>query len=259
MENHLTEIILQGKGSSISSDFFAPINIPYDAFIAQIGLKNFATFNNIPNIVEGVNNQLKIKVPGDEKWYIFALDTGAYELTVVEEQIKEWILVKHKEVLKNVTEKFKLIGNNATSKAEFFFLDDYGIDFDVPASMYDLLGFDKADKFEGLGRYVGKRLVNITNVTQMIFNCNITASGYINGQEMPFIFNCSVDVPAGFRMGRELTKIAYKNLNTTQISHICIWIVDEHGSPINLRDDDLTVTLSLRLIPRATSVKLQEK
>ena len=75
---------------------------------------------------------------------------------------------------------------------------------------------------------------------------------------MPFLFNCSVDVPAGYRMGRELTSIAYKNLNTTQISHIRIWIVDDHRSSVNLRDNDLTVTLSLRFIPRAATVKLAE-
>lgn len=75
---------------------------------------------------------------------------------------------------------------------------------------------------------------------------------------MPFLYNCSVDVPAGYRMGRELTSIAYKKLNTSQISHIRIWIVDEHGDTVNLRDDNLTVTLSLRLSPRAKTVKLQD-
>ena len=253
--DNLIEIIVKGKGSTISSDFREPIVVPYDTDNAQIGLKNFTTFNNIPNIVKGKNNQLKIKVPGSKTWHVFALETGAYELKVIAQQIIEWITVTYPE-LKKVKENFQLIGNNATSKADFCFLDDYGVDFDVSASIYDLLGFDKSDKIEGIGRYVGKRIVNITNVTQLVFNCNITTSNYINGQEMPFLFNCSVDVPAGYRMGRELTTISYKNLNTTQISHIRIWVVDEHGSPVNLRDDDLTVSLSLRFVPRATTVKV---
>jgi hypothetical protein len=160
--------------------------------------------------------------------------------------------------LKKIKEDFKLIGNNATSKADFCFLDEYGVDFNVDASMHDLLGFDKTDKYEGVGQYVGKRSVNITNVTQLVFNCNITMGNYINGKEMPFLYNCSVDVPAGYRMGRELTSIAYKNLNTTRISHICIWDVDEHGTLVNLRDDDLTVTLSLRLVPRAATVRVEK-
>ena len=254
--DNLIEIIVRGKGSKISSDFREPIIIPSELYTAQIGLKNFTTFNNIPNVVKDRNNQLKIKVPGDKEWHVFTLETGAYELKVVAEQIVEWITVKFPK-LKDVKDNFKLIGNNATSKAEFYFLDDYGVDFNVGASMFDLLGFGNGDRYEGVGQYAGKDIVNITNVTQLIFNCNITASNYINGQEMPFLYNCCVDVPAGYRMGRELNSIAYKSLNTRQISHICIWVVDEHGARLNLRDDDLTETLSLRLLPRATTVKVE--
>ena len=151
-----------------------------------------------------------------------------------------------------------MTGNNATSKAEFLFKDDYGIDFQVEHSMHDLLGFDQKDYFKGIGLHVGKRIVNITNVTQFIFNCNITSSNYINGKEMPFIYSCALDVPAGYRLTSELTVISYKRLNTSQISHIRIWIVDEHGAPVNLQKDDLTVTLSLKLIPRVTKVSFSE-
>ena len=245
------EIIVKGKGSDISSDFYEPINIPTDEFDAKLGVKNFATFNNIPNIVEGKNNKLKIKVPGQE-FKMFSLETGAYELKVIAEQMLEWIGVTYPK-LENVEENFKLIGNDATSKAEFVFKDDYGIDFEVDSSMYKLLGFDQKDNFHGTGLHVGKRIVKITNVTQLIFNCNITTSNYINGKEMPFLYSCGIDVPAGYR----LTRDAYKNLTTSQINHIRIWIVDEHGAPVNLRDDNLTVTLSLRINRRVTQVSLQ--
>ena len=95
-------------------------------------------------------------------------------------------------------------------------------------------------------------------ILQLKVGSNFFETPCINGQEMPFLYNCSVDVPAGYRMSRELTSIAYKNLNTTRISHICIWVVDEHGTLVNFRDDDLTVTLSLRLIPRATTDRVEK-
>lgn len=248
------EIIVRGKGSDISCDFYDPIEIPVESYEAKIGVKNFATFNNIPNVVEGVNNQVKIKVP-EHDYQVFGLQTGAYELKVLAQAMVDWIQITCPK-LKKVEENFKLTGNNATSKAEFLFKDDYGIDFDVDASMYDLLGFDKKDHFHGIGLNAGKRIVNITNVTQLIFNCNITSSNYINGKEMPFLYSCGIDVPAGFRLSRELTDISYKNLTTSQISHIRIWIVDEFGLPLNLRKDDLTVTLSLKFVPLVTRVSL---
>lgn len=257
MMDTLIEIILRGKGSSISSDFAEPLIIPVKDYQAQIGLKSFATYNNIPNVAAEKNNQIKIKVPGDNIWYTFKLETGAYELQVIAEQMVEWIKIKFPK-LEDVEDKFQLLGNKATSKAEFCFYDDYGVDFGVASSMYKLLGFGSKDKFEGTGKYVAKEIVNITDVTQLIFNCNITTGNYKNGKLMPFLYNCGVDVPSGYRLGRELTKISYKNLNTTQISHICIWIVDERGVPVNLREEDLIVTLSLRIHPHVPSVKVQQ-
>ena len=63
------------------------------------------------------------------------------------------------------------------------------MDFDVNASMYDLLGLDKMDQYIGVGQYIGKRIVNITNVNQLVFSCMYyyNTSYYINGQEMPFV------------------------------------------------------------------------
>ena len=73
---------------------------------------------------------------------------------------------------------------------------------------------------------------------------------------MPFLYNCTVDVPAGYRLTRELTDISYKRLTTSQISHIRVWIVDQDGAPVNLRKDQLTVTLSLKLVRRVPEVSI---
>ena len=74
----LIEIILKGKGSSISSDFAEPLIIPAEQYVAQIGLKNFSTYNNIPNVASEKNNKIKIRVPGDKSWHVFSLETVAY-------------------------------------------------------------------------------------------------------------------------------------------------------------------------------------
>ena len=252
------EIIVKGHGSDISCDFYEPIDIPVDEFDARLGLKYFSTFNNIPNIVAEKNNKLKIRVPDSDTWDIFTLPTGAYELYIIAEHMRDWIELKYPDLRKegDVEGSFKLIGNDATSKAEFIFKDDYGVDFDVDDSMCELLGFSRTAKREGKGIYPGENIVNITTVSSLIFNCNITASNYINGREMPFLYNCSVDVPAGYRLTRELTDISYKSLTTSQISHIRIWIVDEDGAPVNLRKDELAVTLSLKYIRRIPQVSI---
>ena len=50
--------------------------------------------------------------------------------------------------------------------------------------------------------------LEITNVTQLVFNCSITESNYVNGKESPFLFNCGIDVPVGYQLSRELTNIS---------------------------------------------------
>ena len=248
------ELIVKGKGSDISIDFYEPIVIPTEEFEAKLGLKSFSTYNNIPNVEEGRSNSLKIKVPGHD-YKVFSLDTGAYELFLIEKQIVEWIKLTYPK-LEKVDENFKLFGNEATSKAEFIFKDDYGVDFNVQSSMHQLLGFNKEDKVEGPGRYVPEKIVNIVNVTQLVFNCNLTESNFVNGKESPFVYNCAINVAGGYRLFRELTDISYKSLTTSQISHIRVWIVDEDGGRVNLRNDDLTVTLSLRLKRRVAKVSI---
>ena len=169
----------------------------------------------------------------------------------------EWIEVKNPK-LEGVKEDFKLLGKEATSKAEFIFKKKgYGIDFNVEHSICELLGFRKTDKYEGVGPYIATNIVDIAKVTQIIFNCSVTDSNYINGKEMPFLYNCGIDVPAGYRFSRELTDLAYKKLTTSQISHIRVWVVDQNGAPVNLREDELVVTLSLQLKKRVAQVSLK--
>ena len=84
---------------------------------------------------------------------------------------------------------------------------------------------------------------------QLVFNCSLTESNFV-------IYNCGINVPVGYRLFRELSDISYKSLTTSQISHIRLWIVDQKGAPVNLRDDDLTVTLSLRLIRKVAKVSI---
>ena len=60
-------------------------------------------------------------------------------------------------------------------------------------------------------------------------------------------------------MNRELTDLSCKSITTSQISHIRVWIVDAEGAPINLTDDNLTVTLSLKLVKKVPEVSIAKQ
>ena len=250
------EIILKGHGADIDISFKEPIIIPTNVYEGKIGLKSFVTYNNIANVEENVNNRLRIKVPGSEKYETFSLETGIYEVASMNKQMQEFITRKHPK-LKDIKENFNLIGNDATQKAEFIFkADGYGVDFNIQGSLHKLLGFKSDDKFENRGRYIAQKIVDIVKVTQLVFNTNITESNYINEHQVPFIYNCSIDVPAGYRLMREIDNVSYKTLTTNQISTIRVWITDQNGAPVDLRGDELLVTLSLKLEKLISKVEI---
>ena len=244
MSARITEFILKGNGSSIQTQFEVPIYIKEEE-IAEIGLKSFSFYNSIPNITQNKNNCLRIAVP-NHSWQTVSLSTGSYELTSIQRELVEWVKVTFPS-LKNVDENFKLEGNEALSKAEFTFLADYGFSMDTPHSIAGLLGFDQKQQGRGPGKYRGNTIVNITQISTILFNCNISEPNYINNIHTPFLFNCTVDVASGYKLSRELSKITYKMVNTKQISSLRVWITDQEGRPINLRNEEVIVTLSLRI------------
>ena len=243
MAGNITEFIATGKGSDLLIEFATPIFIEDDEF-AEIGLKSFSFYNSIPNVTSNVNNCLQISVPGTD-YQTIHLPTGSYEINSIEKEIVEWIKVRFPK-LKKVDEEFKLEANSALSKAQFIFLNDYGVNFDVPHSIAKTLGFNAQRKEKGEGKYLGDSIVNISNVTSILINCNISEPNYINNKFSQFIFNCTIDVSNGYRLSRELTNITYKRVNTNQISSLRVWFTDEHGHLLNLRKEQALVTLSLR-------------
>ena len=273
------EFIIRGKGTDISTSFCEPIIIPTDIYEAKIGLKGFVCYNSIPNVTQDVNNKISIRVPDDDKSAIigddddnedgnssacgggggertdidsnafvtYSLETGAYEISTINSQLQGLLSQKYPK-LKTLTDDFKLIGNDATGKAEFIVKKaGYGVSFNVEGSICTLLGFNKDDIFENQGRFVAGKIVDICPVTQLIFNTNVSESNYINDMETPFVYNCSIDVPPGYRISREINNISYKNLTTNQISFLRVWVTDQVGRLVNIRNDELLVILSLKL------------
>lgn len=241
---NITEIIFRGRGSTLQTDFGEPLLVG-DNQIAEIGLKSFAFYNSIPNVTKNVNNCIRLAVPGSG-WETVSLETGSYELSSIAQELSSWIQLKYPH-LKDVDENFKLRGNDATSKAEFTFKQDYGFNFDTPYTIAPLMGFNRTRQERGVGRWTGDRIVNITNVTNLVFNTNISEPNFINNIRTPFLFNCTIDVPSGYRLSRELSNIQYKRLNTNQLTSVKVWITDQFGSLVDLRNELVIITLSLRV------------
>ena len=99
-----SEYILSGYGSDISVHFPTPIKIDTEHYDAKIGLKSFVTYNNIANVIDNVNNNIKILTPGYEDYIIF--ETGTYEIEQISVAIQRFIKEKRPS-LKKLMKLFK--------------------------------------------------------------------------------------------------------------------------------------------------------
>ena len=109
------EYIISGYGSDILVHFPQPIIIDTDRYDAKIGLKSFVTFNNIANIIENVNDGIKILMPGHTEYMTCRIATGSYEIDQISTAIQQFIKKKRPN-LKKVEEAIRIEGNESTSR-----------------------------------------------------------------------------------------------------------------------------------------------
>ena len=241
MPSRSVDIVLNGIGSDLKLFLPIPIVIAQNGS-AKLGLKNFNTFNSIPNVHQNVNNTLKIKIPSETNWHVFELPSGSYDLTEINERIWEWLETSRG--LVDGRKNFILIGSNATGCCSFIFKQNYSVDFDVKNSIGKLLGFDKSS-FEGVGRHEAEKPAKLCAANQLHFNCNVIEGSFFKRKQVPLLYSCNLDVPPGCKITREISQISYKKCNSHQLSYFHVWIEDEQFNLIDLRNDALIVTLSL--------------
>ena len=245
MDYHEIELMVKGRGSEIFTEFTEPIKVSENHF-AEIGLKSLSLYNSVPNILEKVNNCIKIKVPGDDNFEILQFSTGAFELIGLYDELVQWIELRHPK-LQNVNENIVMQGNLATGKCEFILKKGYGFSMNTENSIAHVLGFNITSVGEGPAKFIGPNMVNISTISTLMVNTNISVPNFINNRPVPYIFTCTIDVPTGYRLRREVPFVRYKKVNTNQISSLKVWITDECGERVNLREEEVVVVILLRI------------
>lgn len=208
----MTTIILKGHGARLTLTLPSPV-----IGCRQVGLKNFGTFLNIPNI----NNAIKI---GEKMYHL----EGWFDLTSIARYL--------------TLPSFKLTGTSL-GKSQID-LGEIVVTFDVESSLGATLGFGRRT-LKGPGRFVGEDKVNLHLVDQFLFHSNISEPIHVNDTMQNVVYNVPVNSDPGCRFSREISDVSYKRLNRDVISTVEIWITDGAGRTIDLRSD-LSVTLELK-------------
>jgi hypothetical protein len=220
-------IEMTGKGSRIFQSHHPSIVASQDKSF-EIGLLSFVTFNNIPNIEEGVNNRFCYD---DQAKYI-NFPTGGYELDDINK-----ILQTHLG-----GENIAISANINTLKTEI--TSKFAIDFSIEHTFAALLGFEKKKLPPGF--HVSELPVDILKVHSISVNLNIAEGSYKNGIKDRCIYQVIPNVPTGYLIASQPATVIFFPVNTRNIQFIEITLRDQNNELVNLRGELVTTRLLLR-------------
>ena len=218
-------ITLNGNSSELSCNIFPPLEVDKTA---QLCLLSLQTNNSIPNIEPvcytiGFNNSFKITIP-----------TGTYELSELQSVIHKLLAQKpiwlYIEADSN-TLKCKMSCNQA-------------VDFTVENNISRLLGFE--NRIYEAGDHESGKIVNIMKVNCIKIACNLISGSFSDGTPSQTIHEFYPSVPPGYKIIEVPRHPVFYSINTTSISKVDLFLKDQDGSLINLREQPITIRLQIK-------------
>jgi len=121
--------------------------------------------------------------------------------------------------------------------------------FNINNSIGQLLGFNKKIIYPNLKEtYISDQRVNILKINTIRLVCNIVRGSYIDSRQDHSLYEFGINVPPGYKLNITSHNLIYLPVNTREISTLSIHITDQNGELINLRGENYTIRLNLRLI-----------
>lgn len=239
-------ITVEGVGPRFDVSLHPPIMLD-DAYTYTLSLRKFQMYNSFPNISPGVNNQLKVD-PGTGTFHTIALDKGAYELSAIQHNIS---LALQKLQVEEPDKHFKLEANISTFRSVLFLDDKWKVDFNVAASIAEVLGFEKTDKYEGKGHFTSKNIVDIQTYPTIIFLVNAIVPSYFKdslgaAHLLPIVHQHFIKEQAGFKIVDRPTSLVHKRVDRSVLDTFTVLMQDHHRKPLDCNGESATIELLLR-------------
>lgn len=232
------------KGQGKSEDFTTSFNPPLQLDIKksyEISLINAQIWYSWHNITSD-NNKIFYSPDGVVP-RLLTIPPGSYNIEDLNNEIK--YLIEQKGDNKD---NFSLTPNYNTLKSKIEIKNNYVVDFRVPNSIGDVLGFGST--FLGRnGIHHSKNVVNITNINSLQIHCSLVDGSYINGVSSDLLYTISPNVPPGYLIQVEPKQNVYVPIkNLSQIDSIRFSIKDQDNNFVNMNNERVTYYIHLREI-----------
>lgn len=232
----------------------------------RCALHSAKIWNSIPNISSKFNNNvLKYRRNNADPWIDITFPDGIYNPSNLDAFIKQTLFDAghYGGTASSPVFAFTLDINISTSKFVFKFLDpsttgesgatNYSVR--IPANMDEILGFNAntiLDINDSLSTRSSPNTPNITyDVDEISINLSIVESSYKNNLSNQTIEIYSPDVqPGGLIQLKPSSKVYIPVTNQRSIESILVYLEDNLGREVNLRNEQTVITIELKLMKR---------
>ena len=93
---------------------------------------------------------------------------------------------------------------------------------------------------------LNSQLVNIMSVNSILAHCNIIHSSYMRGVQAPVVYTFFANAAPEQKILEAPNNLIYLPVTVDIISTLSVWLTDQHGKPMDLRGEELTIRFHLR-------------
>lgn len=246
-------VAFTGTTSVLQANFLPEITLdPNSKYCC--GLLDFTTYNSIPNIIAGKNNEFKFKYKVEEKKTVsgktttilvpkektISLPAGSYEVEDILKYLKSQLATVHINLTYDINVAASIVQITFNTQIEW-----------IGGSVLNVLGFQKesSPKFEKSAGYWSNKIVKITQVDAIRIECDIVSGSYINGKHCHTIHQFShCKVPPGYKFIEVPQHIIYLPIKEKQLCSIQISIVDQNGHLIDFRGEQISCRIHIKRV-----------
>lgn len=237
------EIILSSNETDFATNFNPPIYLERDRSYS-VALVNLESYNSVPNIEEGVNNEFRYSPDNGLNFSTITFDTGAYELKHLNNLLFEKMKVNGHYDSVNDVSYINLTGDTNTLKAIMEIENGYVVDFRPNNSLREMLGFESqlySDEFNQ-----STNPVDIMRVNTWLIKADIISGSYLNGKKENVLYSFYPNVSPGYKVVERAVNLSFLRINQSTISSMRIKITDQDGKLLDLRGEKTTIRLHIK-------------
>lgn len=175
------ELILSSRETDFITKYKPPIKLDSDRSYS-VALVNLESYNSLPNIEEGINNEFRYSPDNGLNFTTISFDTGAYELKHLNNLLFEKMKANDHFDSVNNASYIKITGDTNTLRAIMELENGYVVDYRPDNSLRDMLGFDAQLYSSEFNQ--SSNPVNIMKVNSFLVKADIISGSYVNGQIM---------------------------------------------------------------------------